>query len=289
MLRSAALCATGQVLAAFATVTPAVAAEGAPPCGAVIISNCVDVSSRGDGWKAGATDATPDKRREVRSVGGSTEPVVRRQTRYAPTCTGNSAYDPGVLCNAAVETCPVEGEVRFWVWSRVFDEDLNDWTSWQLVDTVCLGADDPAIDPAIAVPMTVQREFTSVVVLQGEAEVSPEPDTLVNVPTVFTTNAPASYDIPLTLLGQSVVITATARRYVWHFGDGETGTSTAPRGRIEHEYTKAATVGAYVVIEWSGTFRVNGGASQPITGTATTTGVPTQVEVKQARAELVRD
>ncbi|TAL21866.1 MAG: hypothetical protein EPN99_06840 [Frankiales bacterium] len=188
-----------------------------------------------------------------------------------------------------METCPVEGEFRFWVWSRTFDEALNDWTAWTLVDTVCLAADDPAIDPAVAVPMTVQREFTSVVVLQGEAEVSPEPDTLVNIPTVFTTSAPASYDIPLTLLGQDVVITATAQRYTWHFGDGKTGTSTAPRGRIEHEYAEAATVGAYVVIEWSGTFRVNGGASQPITGTATTTGVPTVVEVKQARAELVRD
>ncbi len=226
---------------------------------------------------------------DIKPVATSSGPTVRRQTRYAPTCTGNSAYDSGVLCNAAVETCPVAGEVRFWVWSRTFDEDLNDWINWRLVDTVCLGADDPAIDPAIAVPMTVQREFASVVVLQGEAEVSPEPDTLVNIPTVFTTSAPASYDIPLTLLGQDVVITATAHRYTWHFGDGETGTSTAPRGRIEHEYAKAATVGAYVVIEWSGTFRVNGGASQPITGTATTTGLPTQVEVKQARAELVRD
>lgn len=225
----------------------------------------------------------------VATVLNSSGPTVRRETRYAPTCTGNTYNDMGVLCNAAVETCPDEGEVRFWVWSRTFEEDLDAWRPWRLVDTVCLGADDPAIDPAVAVPMTVQREFTSVVVLKGAAEVSPEPDTLVNIPTVFTTNAPATYEIPMTLLGQSVVITATAQRYTWHFGDGESATSTAPQGRIEHEYAEAETVSAYVVIEWSGTFSVNGGASQPITGTATTTGVPTQVDVKQARAELVRD
>lgn len=265
-------------------------AAGTSDCGKEAREVCNTGQTTNEGFKVTSERAGgSDPATTIQPVAGKTGPVVRRQTRYAPTCTGNSAYDSGVLCNAAVETCPVEGEVRFWVWSRTFDEDLNDWTSWTLVDTVCLGADDPAIDPAIAVPMTVQREFTSVVVLQGEAEVSPEPDTLVNIPTVFTTSAPASYDIPLTLLGQDVVITATAQRYTWHFGDGETGTSTAPQGRIEHEYTQAATVGTYVVIEWSGTFRVNGGASQPITGTATTTGVPTQVEVKQARAELVRD
>lgn len=226
----------------------------------------------------------------VQTGAGSATPIVRRQTRYAPTCTGNTYDNPGVVCSAAVDTC-AEGtdEVRFWVWSRTFDEQLGEWSPWQLVDTVCLAGDDPAIDPAVAVPLTVQREFASVVVLKGRAKISPEPDTLVNVPTVLTTDAPASYDIPLTLLGQQVVITATAERYTWHFGDGQTGTSTAPQGRTEHEYARAETVEAYVVIEWSGTFRVNSGPSQPITGTATTTGVPTQVEVKQARAELVRD
>lgn len=92
---------------------------------------------------------------------------------------------------------------HFWVWTRVFDED--------------------------------QWEFTSVVALRGEAEASPEPDTLVNIPTVFTTSAPTIYDIPLRLLGQDVVIAATAERYTWHFGDGQTATSTAPQGRIEHD------------------------------------------------------
>lgn len=277
-----ALAVAAALLGAGLAVTPAVA-DG---CNVEVRGICGSAGSE-DFQMAGA-DSSEGSATAVKPATNS-GPTIRRQTRYAPTCTGNSAYDPGVLCSAAVETCPVEGEFRFWVWSRTFDEDLNDWTTWTLVDTVCLAADDPAIDPAVAVPMTVQREFTSVVVLRGEAEVSPEPDTLVNIPTVFTTSAPASYDIPLTLLGQDVVITATAQRYTWHFGDGETGTSTAPGGRIEHEYAEAETVGAYVVIEWSGTFRVNGGASQPITGTATTTGVPTVVEVKQARAELVRD
>lgn len=267
---------------------PAQAASGG--CGEESKEACNTGETTNEGFKV--TGERTDKRTKgvTQPVGGAAGPTVRRQTRYAPTCTGNSYDDPGALCNAAVETCDsANAEVRFWVWSRTLDETANTWSPWRLVDTVCLGPDDPAIDPAVAVPATVQREFTSVVVLKGRAEVSPEPDTLVNLPTVFTTDAPASYDIPLTLLGQSVVITATARRYTWHFGDGQSATSAAAKGWVEHRYGRAETFGAHVVIEWSGTFRVNGGGSQPIAGTATTTGLPTQVTVKQARAELVRD
>ena len=43
------------------------------------------------------------------------------------------------------------------------------------------------------------------------------------------------------------------------------------------------------MIEWSGTFTINGGPPQPITGTATTTGEPAPVQVREARSELVRD
>ena len=118
---------------------------------------------------------------------------------------------------------------------------------------------------------------------------SPAPDTLVRIPTVFTTSAPASYDIPLTLLGRSVVITATAATYTWHFGDGTSASTSSPgtQGRVEHVYTESAPRSAYVVIEWTGTFTVDGGPAQQVNGTATTTGDPVAIEVKQARTELV--
>jgi hypothetical protein len=159
---------------------------------------------------------------------------------------------------------------------------------------VCLQADDPAlasVDPTVAIAAIVQRDFRRVVVLKGRTKVSPEPDTLVNIPTRFSTDAPDSYDIPLTLLGQSVTITATARRWTWHFGDGTTASTTAAGtdGRVEHTYRTPAPVGAHVVIEWSGTYRIGGGAQLPISGTATTVGDPTPLQVKQARSELVHD
>ena len=137
----------------------------------------------------------------------------------------------------------------------------------------------------------MQRQFQSVVVRKGVADVSPQPETLVNIPTVFTTETDDAYPIPLTLLGQSVVITAEPVRWTWSFGDGESGSTTArgTQGRVEHEYRAAGDRSARVVIEWSGTFTVNGGAPQPITGTATTTGDPATVQVREARSELVRE
>ena len=212
------------------------------------------------------------------------------QKNHVPTCSGNTASDNGLLCGAATESCPIAGEVRFWVFTREYNVQTRVASEWERQPgTVCLGPDDPAIDPTVAIPAIVQRDFNRVVIVKGVAEVSPRPDTLVNIPTVFTTSTPRSYDIPFPLLGQQVVITATAQRYTWHFGDGTSQSTTAADARVEHEYVRAGTRQAYVVIEWSGTFRINGGAPQTINGTATTTGDPVDVQVKQARSELVDD
>ncbi len=147
----------------------------------------------------------------------------------------------------------------------------------------------PGVDPVVAIAALISEDFQRVVVLKGVATVSPAPDTLVRIPTVFTSSSPASYDIPLTLLGRSVVITATAATYTWHFGDGTTASTSTPgtQGRVEHVYTASAPRNAYVVIEWTGTFTVDGGPVQQVNGTATTTGDPVAIEVKQARTELV--
>ncbi len=220
---------------------------------------------------------------------------MRVEVRYVPTCSGNMVNGDDALCTAALEACAVQGQVRLWVYRREVDTrsaaDNPPWRRQVDPPTVCLGAADPVLDPTVAIAAMVQRDFQRVVVLKGNAQVSPRPDTLVNIPTRFSTDAPDSYDIPLTLLGQSVTITATARRWTWHFGDGTTATTTAAGtdGRVEHTYRTAASVGAHVVIEWSGTYRIGGGAELPITGTATTVGDPAPLEVKQARSELVHD
>lgn len=222
-------------------------------------------------------------------------PTRITQTTYVPTCTGNSAVSEGNSCSTAVDSCPVEGEMRFWVFTREYDlvakAPVTGWKRVAEPSTVCLGPEDPVVDPAVAIPALVEREFRRVVVVKGVAEVSPRPQTLVNIATVFTTGTPESYNIPLTLLGRSVVITATVQRWTWYFGDGSSASTSVQgsRGQVEHEYRRTGDRQAYVVIDWSGSYRLDGGASRPITGTATTTGESVQVQVRQARAELVRE
>ncbi|MDQ3715464.1 MAG: hypothetical protein M3381_05445 [Actinomycetota bacterium] len=185
------------------------------------------------------------------------------------------------------------GEVRSWIFRRTVDSRIpNDDPPFTRVAEppfVCRGSSADAPDPVLAIPGIVNREFQRVVVLKGVPEISPRPATLVNIDTIFTTSSPASYDIPLTILGRSVVITATAARWTWHFGDGATATTAVPgsQGRVLHEYAQSGALNVYVVIEWTGTFRIDGGPVQVVAGTATTTGNPVGVEVKQARAELI--
>lgn len=266
---------------------------------------CIDVDGNDDAF-AGLVITKSGGR--TRSAGRSNPPPDGQGTRNVslpdvtvirvmkPTCTGNGPDGGDDLCQAAVTTCAADGEVRLWVFTREENRLTGATTPWARVEDppfVCRGAQDPevvaAVDPAVLIAAIVQRDFERVVVLKGVAEVSPRPDTLVNIPTRFTTDAPASYDIPLTLLGQAVTITATARSWTWHFGDGASATTTAAgtQGRIEHVYRNAAPLGAHVVIEWSGTYRIGAGPTLPITGTATTTGNPTAIAVKEARSQLV--
>jgi hypothetical protein len=197
---------------------------------------------------------------------GGSDSATLTERRFVPTCSDNSADDNRLLCGLALEACPEDGQVRFWVYERTRNISSGEVTAWDRRDIppyVCLAPDDPVLDPAVAIPAMIEREFKRVVVLKGVAQVSPRPDTLVNIPTRFSTAAPASYEIALTLLGQPVVITAKAERYVWHFGDGASAGTSEAGGRVEHEYLSTGTRQAHVVIEWSGTYRIGGGPVRP--------------------------
>ena len=214
---------------------------------------------------------------------------------YTPTCTGNSRLYSGTSCPMAVTSCPLPGFVRFWIFEAKFDGTTNqiigDWSQVTSPTTVCLGPGAPGIPKPVVIAATVQRDFKRLVVLQGVVKVQPAGTTLVNFDTVFYTEAGA-YDLPVvTILGSVVRVRATPIRYDWFFGDGGSAPDAGPgaRGRtdVAHRYARTGQVGPYIVITWSGTYTVDGGAGQPVTGTAQTTGPPTALQVAQARSELV--
>ncbi len=251
----------------------------------------------GDAFEVSSGDTSSERPTGSGGVGRRTRPAspLRNEVRYVATCTGSGTDTGNILCNTALNSCPVAEQTRFWVYRRTVDTRiLGDDPPFVQVTSpafVCLGPQAPQVDPAVAVAGVVNRDFQRVVALKGVPEISPEPDTLVNIDTIFTTSSPESYDIPLTVLGQPVVITATASRWTWHFGDGATDSTTVAgsKGRLLHTYRQSGSRGAYVVIDWTGTFRIGGGPVQPVNGTATTIGDPVTVAVKQARTELVAE
>lgn len=209
-------------------------------------------------------------------------------------CFGNGLTGNDDLCTQATSACPVQGEIGYWVYARTRDlsRPESEAPSFRRISEPpfrCAGAEEPAVDPRVLIAALIEREFQRVVVLRGEAVVSPRPQTLVNIATRFETPTTERYDIPLTLAGQSVVITAQAERWTWVVGDGAAPSTSAKgtRGRVEHTYRQAAGFAPYVRIEWSGTYRVNGEAPLPVPGRVTTEGTAVDLQVREARSELV--
>lgn len=269
-------------------------ATSVPPCGATNLSTCV-VGAEDDALTTQFSATGDDKGGDEKKTSGEQAKRASAQIvelRHVPTCLGNELSGDSSLCEGATTTCPDPTMIRYWQYRREYARGTAAPEFQRVYDPafVCLGPEDPRLDPTAAIPAIVDREFQRVVVLKGIAKVSPAPDTLITVETRFSTAAPASYDIPLTILGQSVVITATASAWTWHFGDGDTQTvrDRSSRGSTIHTYARSGVRGAYVVIEWTGTYRIGGDPTErQVNGTATTTGEPVPVNVRTARTELV--
>lgn len=223
-------------------------------------------------------------------------PGTYRIYAYAPTCTGNTRTDGDVLCGAAVNTCRPTGTglIQYWVWYEDIDRATGQPVppGWVLEQgSTCLGPDQQGLPTKAAIGGILARDFKSLVVVKGVAHVDPQDATLVNFDTGFWTDA-RTYTLPaVQILGRTVVVTAKPERFDWYFGDGASALDAGP-GRskttdVDHTYSSTGTVRPYVVITWSGTFTVDGGAPIDVIGTAVTTGDGTPLQVKEARAQLV--
>ena len=232
--------------------------------------------------------------------GGGGQAVGRAGTYkvydYAPTCSGNTRGSADV-CGAALNSCqpPGQGFVRYWVWVAEVDRATGkviDPPGWvEQSETVCFGPDKQGVPVRAAIAGFLASDFQKLVVLKGVAHVDPHGSTLVNFENGYWTDARTYTLAPVQILGHEVTVTAKPARYDWYFGDGATALDAGP-GRpgeidVAHTYDRPGEVRPYVVITWSGTFTVDGGARQPVIGTATTTGDGTPLQVKEAHSQLV--
>lgn len=159
-----------------------------------------------------------------------------------------------------------------------------------------------ALGPGPAQPQLtlamIQQAFAQVPVPSSQIVVQPpDGETLVNFPTIYSTEAP-SFVESLTLLGRQVDLQISPATYTWVHGDGSTQTTDWP-GRawqrgvdmgeyLSHEYEHTARgLDLRVDVTWTADFRVDGGAWQPVNGTVVVTGPSEKLDVLEADPLLV--
>lgn len=263
------------------------------PCGAVVDGDFKVGVGRSEQRPGQANTAAPA------SLGNAAAGrLSATETTYEPTCGSNRPEQGGAVCPQALLACPGDGAIAFWTFTRTRDPSTGTVSAWRRTMQpayACIGALAAATASRVPVSVPISallaREFASLPLPRATLEVHPPDETLINVDTRFTT-ATTSQDLPpLTLLGQSVTVTAKAARYDWHFGDGSILANAgpgSPTNPITHVYRAAARVAPSVTITWSGTFRIAGdAATYPIIGTATTEGQPADLAVRTAHSVLV--
>jgi len=205
------------------------------------------------------------------------------------TDTGNAGgpigtYHQEPACDgvcSGLRTCP-DGTVQTHSWIELPNGDITAGSYW------C-----PSEGGAPAVTEdTVATAFRRIPLPPSTFSIQPPGGkTLVNFETNFFTEE-RTLNRTVRLLGQRVELRIEAHSYTWRFGDGESITTDKPgapypRLQVTHNYLQTGDYGPALDITWVADYRVNGGAWQPVPGSVTIEGEPTDLAAIEARPTLV--
>lgn len=256
-------------------------------------------------WDAGVTeDGTALQGRSGREQSAFTadeEPGVRYEYTAVSLC-GGSAGDPAgeFFCEASILECANNSAEQgqgpaMRVFRRALDPTPQPWVFRGVTCYPDLVAGD---GPALTMAMIVDA-FHDTAFAVPQVSVQPVGGiTLVRLPTFFETVFPQEGFEPgevdtTSLLGFAVDIRPRLDAVTYHFGDGASEGPTVdtggpyPDGGITHVYSSRGQVQARADVTYGGQFRVDGGVWNDIPGTATITGTPVTITVKESRARLV--
>jgi hypothetical protein len=158
------------------------------------------------------------------------------------------------------------------------------------VGDVCVPMDDVQ---EVDVAKLVIREFKRIAWPASELVVQPpEGKTLVNFETNFYTLDSEPITKELTIARQRVTLRAVRSTYTFHFGDG-TSTQSASPGRphpnldVTHVYKHKGDVVVSLDVTYAGEYRIGDGEWTAIPDTLTVAGAEQDLEVVEARPQLV--
>ncbi|MCF6376411.1 hypothetical protein L2K70_02225 [Nocardioides KLBMP 9356] len=164
------------------------------------------------------------------------------------------------------------------------------------VGTACLTADEERkVGDPPPIRVLVLRAFETLDWPASELVVQPPGGkTLVNLETNFYTDNSEATSIPVTLVRSHVVVTAEPIAYRWNFGDGTSVTTTSPGAPypdldVSHVYERVTDKVVVSVDTQYGaaSFSVNGGPPEEIPSTIWVPGEGQDLEVVEARPQLV--
>ncbi|MDD7834685.1 PKD domain-containing protein [Paenarthrobacter sp. AB444] len=175
------------------------------------------------------------------------------------------------------------------------------WTDYPAVSgPTCLYGPQPG-NVLADIAARILTDFRQLPVNPGTLQAQPFPHTLKGAPTNFYTSTTAqTFDV--TILGQTVHLTATPTSYTYNFGDGTTLGPTPATGypipqtewlttdtRTSHTYTNTGNYPATATTTFTGTYSVNNGPPLPINGTLNLTTPPITIQVWKTERALVAD
>jgi hypothetical protein len=154
--------------------------------------------------------------------------------------------------------------------------------------SVCGSADEPTLTVD-----DVRRAFEELKLAPGTLVIQP-PDglTLVNFKTNFYTTTTTPTTLTVTLLDQPVTLEATPATYTWHFGDGQTTSTTDPGAAypkltITHDYQLKGDYLPSLSTTYTGRYKIADGPWQTIPGTVTIDGPGQPLRAIEAQPKLV--
>lgn len=230
----------------------------------------------------------------------------RVQNAVTPGCSANepddaNAYD--MACTYMVSFCRDTGVGTGWLvwqWQRPLDARGRPAGRWQRSGFTCVSpqaAADQVRRPGITQAM-IRTAFARLPFAVPRVGVQPAGNvTLVNLPTYYAVRWSRAGLRPgqtttVTLLGRSVQVRPSVRRYTYVFGDGEQSgpTSSAggtyPEGDVTHTYQRTGRVPLHIVATYTGQYRLGSSGWQDIALTVPVTGPAQPLLVKQARSVL---
>lgn len=176
-----------------------------------------------------------------------------------------------------------DGGTKVRIWFETTDGDeLYSWIGCP---------DDAAAAPELTRSM-VASAFQRIALPPSTFTIQPPGGkTLVNFDTNFFTEKETLYRT-VRLLGRRVELRIDVHSYTWHFGDGDSISTTKPGApfpklQITHNYLAKDSYRPSLDTTWVADYRVDGGAWQAVPGSVTIAGSPVDLQAIEARPTLV--